>query len=63
MRESLSDYRIWLLRSSDYMGESSRHWPRMRHVVDAAMRTAAPWHGSLFSWLVSKPDTHAKETA
>ena len=61
LRESLPGYDVWLLRSSDYLGESARYWPRLRQTVDGVMRAVAPRQGSLFSWLISKPKTGSRE--
>lgn len=60
--ETMPDYRVKLLNSSDYLGETMRRWPTVRGFVDAAFRTVVPRHGSLFSWLLCKPD-HASEVA
>lgn len=55
IRESLPDYFAYLFESSDYLGETVRHWPRVRRLVDTTLRVLAPEHGSLFSWLLRKP--------
>ena len=56
IRETMPDYSLHLLTSSDYLGETMRRWPTVRGLVDATLRTVAPRHGSLFSWLLCKPD-------
>jgi len=56
IREIMPDYRLHFLNSSDYLGETMRHWSTVRSLVDVALRTVAPRYGSLFSWLLSKPD-------
>jgi len=56
IRETMPNYRVNLLNSSDYLGETMRRWPTVRSLVDAILRTVAPCHGSLFSWLLRKPD-------
>ena len=60
---SLTDYRVHLLRCSDYLGETARFTPRMRSIVDALFRLALPRHGSQFSWLVRKSDPACGEAA
>jgi len=55
LRESLPAYTTCLIQTSDYLGETGRHFPRGRAVVDVVLRKVAPWHGSLFSWLIRKP--------
>jgi len=55
LRESLPAYTTCLIQTSDYLGETGRHFPRTRAVVDVVLRKVAPWHGSLFSWLIRKP--------
>lgn len=62
IRETMPHYRLHLLNSSDYLGQTMRHWPAMRSLVDSTMRTVAPRYGSLFSWLLSKPN-NASEVA
>jgi SAM-dependent methyltransferase len=54
--EALPDYQVFLLNTSDYLGEIGRFWPPVRSLSDALLRTIAPGHGSLFSWLVRKPE-------
>ncbi len=53
---SLAGYAVDILLTTDYLGETGRFWPTARFVIDAAMRTFLPGHGSLFSWLVRKPE-------
>jgi hypothetical protein len=49
-------YRICLLKTTDYLGESARFWPTTRAITDAILRSFIPGHGSLFSWLLQKPE-------
>ena len=63
IREAMPDYRPHLLISSDYLGETIRRWPMVRSLVDATLRTVAPRHGSLFSWLLAKPDAPSEVSA
>lgn len=55
IRHCMPDYLAYLFESSDYLGETGRHWPRVRQLVDSTLRLLAPEHGSLFSWLLRKP--------
>ncbi len=52
----LPGYEIHRLVTTDYLGETGRFWPAARFIVDAALRAFLPGHGSLFSWLLRKPE-------
>lgn len=54
--EVLPMYRIRVLFTTDYLGETGRFWPTARKVTDAIFRAFIPGHGSLFSWLLRKPE-------
>jgi hypothetical protein len=56
-------YDVLQLVWSDYLGQTGRHTPVVRNVVDAALRRCRSCHGSLFSWLVRKPMTGAQRGA
>jgi SAM-dependent methyltransferase len=50
-------YEVIELVSSDYLGEIPRRAPIFRRMVDGALRAVLPNHGSLFCWLLRKPET------
>jgi ubiquinone/menaquinone biosynthesis C-methylase UbiE len=52
----MSAYRTHLLITTDYLGECARFWPTVRTITDAIFRAFVPGHGSLFSWLLQKPE-------
>lgn len=54
--KTMPEYRVIFLNSSDYLGETMRRWPTVRCLIDATLRSVAPRHGSLFSWLLCKPN-------
>lgn len=56
MGKSFPGYEQVRLVSSDYLGEAARRLPAIRAVADAALRTVWADHGSLFSFLLRKPD-------
>jgi ubiquinone/menaquinone biosynthesis C-methylase UbiE len=49
-------YRTCLLITTDYLGETARFWPTARTLTDTVLRAFIPGHGSLFSWLLQKPE-------
>jgi ubiquinone/menaquinone biosynthesis C-methylase UbiE len=55
LRESMPEYVLYHLNSSDYLGLSARLLPVLRRVADVTLNRLAPRHGLLFSWLVRKP--------
>ncbi len=42
--------------TSDYLGECARRWPVLRWAADTVMGALSPQCGSLFSWVIRKPD-------
>lgn len=50
------DYAVLELESSDFCGPALRRLPIVRRAVDGTLRWAMPRHGSLFSWLIRKPE-------
>ncbi len=54
--KALPTYRICVLFTTDYLGETARFWPTARKVTDAVFRAFIPGHGSLFSWLLRKTE-------
>jgi len=61
IRQSMPNYQVRLLFSSDYLGLSMRRWPMVRRIIDTMFRALAPRHGLLFSWLLRKPDHPAQK--
>ena len=55
LRETMADYHVHQLFSSDYLGETARRWVVVRDMADAVFRAFLPRHGSLFCWLIRKP--------
>ncbi|HSW45201.1 MAG TPA: class I SAM-dependent methyltransferase [Phycisphaerae bacterium] len=53
--EALPGYRVLMLKTFDYLGETGRFFPAARNLADAALRAIAPDGGSLFCWLLRKP--------
>ncbi|MBI4580847.1 MAG: class I SAM-dependent methyltransferase [Planctomycetes bacterium] len=61
LRTCFVDYHIVRLFSSDYLGETPRRWRLVRGLIDGGWRLLLPGHGSLFSWVIRKPDGGADE--
>lgn len=55
LRESLPQYLLYHLNSSDYLGLSARFIPTLRKLADVTLGSIIPRHGLLFSWLIRKP--------
>ena len=55
MGRAFPSYEVVRLSSSDYLGEIPRRTPIFRLVVDRALGSLLPRHGSLFSWVLRKP--------
>lgn len=55
LREYFPAYQIMRLATSDYLGESARRSRLFRGLVDSSLRMLYPARGSLFSWIIRKP--------
>ncbi|GMU21549.1 MAG: hypothetical protein AMXMBFR13_16420 [Phycisphaerae bacterium] len=63
LRDALPGYELLMLRTSDYLGQSSRRLPLLRAATDGLARLCMPRHGLLFSWLVRKPAVDVRPQA
>ena len=57
LADAFPDYEVLVLESSDFGGAALRRLPIVRRAVDGTLRWALPRHGSLFSWLIRKPES------